>query len=1102
MANIPIQRQRETWFVTNVSNDSVRITDTPSTPVIKPGQRIDLLVYTSLAVAQSSTVIAAYISNGRLDSEEYLHTHDDKSNVGHTHELDEITNVTSSPAELTQLTDGSNADDLHKHKHNLLEGLNEKDYIHLSSAEKTELTTLTDGSNADDLHTHEGTGGVSKHNDLEEIQGGDSGDYYHLKKTQHDNLTDGSDADSLHTHNSKADTVHEHVLLNITDITATSIEINQALDGIGTKVIAANLDTLTDGSNADLLHTHAGVSTPDHNDLNGLNVDDYQHLTSSQDGILTGGASSDADSLHTHDNKLNISHLTDFTHSDITLNTSSRHNESHTIISHSDTTATGAELNTLTDSSDADGLHIHGIANAHIADTTTNPHDVTASQVDAVDRDFVNGTFRESFNALVTATLGVVTVTLTNAAGEPSSGFDLTMQFSDGDTVLDCSDCTVDTNGTLVAGISTSPIGNYIYILQSDKLLTSSTAGWPDEEHIKVTFIFIQSATQVEADGALINQNWNDHLMNGNNQGHLSHIGQWIREQGATWFKGCASEGNAGFTQLETSGTPTPSDGTEVYIKVGSGIISQHHRHAFASIDTSTFSDNIHIVNHPTTPYLEVSDLATVLVDSLGGALNGRYYNIVIGGVANKGGEYSPLMMKLPSGSYGNSSDAINDVDSYDDYNMPREFGKESSTGFYLARITLKHATGTNKFTVVNEIDLRGRKEIGGVTGGGVGGSITEFSDSQFKIFDNDDITRIIEFDAGSITGTKTITMADRDLDLADPIFTTVNSGTLSGNNSGDQDLSGLLLNTTDTFTGTLTVNGSQTINGTAQDVLAITRAGSAALRLTETVNNGSYRVKADEIAGSFIVRDMIAVVDVLEIAKTTGLMTLSAGLTVGGTVKTDTIDSVGGLGVAFNNDICIASGYKLFTDTIAGTISTDVRFVGDVDIDADLNVDGDALIDGNVDIGLDATGKYLTGTTEEDITFDYLNIASKTTQSALLIQGIRSRFYMIDTVGTTDARTALWINNNANLQLQTLNDVQAATTVPISISLSTGDIVFGNTSTQTATFNSRLVVRNLGADPTSSATAGTLGEIGYYNNKWYGKTVGSGTDTNWSALN
>ncbi len=39
------------------------------------------------------------------------------------------------------------------------------------------------------------------------------------------------------------------------------------------------------------------------------------------------------------------------------------HAESHTIASHSDTTATGAELETLTDGSDADSLHVHNHGN-------------------------------------------------------------------------------------------------------------------------------------------------------------------------------------------------------------------------------------------------------------------------------------------------------------------------------------------------------------------------------------------------------------------------------------------------------------------------------------------------------------------------------------------------------------------------------------------------------------------------------------------------------------------------------------------------------------------------------------------------------------------
>lgn len=238
MANTPIPRQKETWFVTNVTLNSLTISDVPSIPVIKAGQRIDLLVYARLEIVQASTVIAGYISNGNLSSEEYLHTHEDKADTIHTHILTDVTDVNATADELNQLTGGNDAGDLHTHKHNELDGLNEDDFIHLTADGRIDFITLTDGSNADDLHTH----GVS--------------------------------------------------------------------------------------------------ATPDHNDLGGLNVEDYQHLTSSE--------------------------KTDFG-----LNTTHRHDESHTIVSH-DTTATGSNLNTLTNSVDADSLHTHSHAN--LVSVVANEH--------------------------------------------------------------------------------------------------------------------------------------------------------------------------------------------------------------------------------------------------------------------------------------------------------------------------------------------------------------------------------------------------------------------------------------------------------------------------------------------------------------------------------------------------------------------------------------------------------------------------------------------------------------------------------------------------------------------------------------------------------
>ena len=833
MANTPIQKPRETWFITNVSNDSIRITDIPSIPVIKPNQRIDLLTYTDLVTAQSSTVIAAYISNSRLSSEEYLHTHDDKSEIGHTHELDEITDVTASPADLTQLTDESNADDLHKHQHNLLEGLNEDDYIHLTASNKIDFTILIDGSNADDLHTHDLAGNID-HDKLDNLQGGASDDYYHLKKTQHDTLTDGSDADALHTHDGKADTNHTHILSNVTDVTATSTEINQALDGIGLTVTDTNLNTLTDNSNADGLHSHSASGHPDHNDLNGLNVGDYQHLTSAE--------------------KTNFD-----------LNTSKRHDELHTVVSHSDTTATGTELDNLTDGTNADALHVHGASgvtgltedeilfgkadgtieqdpnliwdgstltvagdvslvnnndklyfgdnqeasiyfdgtdlnitlnepsqtgdinltdnvsiNGDATPHITNNYDLGTTdkrwnnlyysgnildtsgkilQERYVDRSLVNGTFRESFDFLADSDGAVVTASLNNQ--DNPSGAVLTMQFSDGDSELQ-----VPSEIILTAGSNTSPQNNYIYIPISTKVLTQSDNNFPiDEEHIKIAYLLIPSAAHVQSDGTYINQNWNDELTD-DVSGSMAHVGERIRYSGANYFSGIDPNGT------DQAALASYYNDADASFRASSGIIYQMHRHPTPQFDSSTAQDDFHVVNWFGEAFRETNLFTDIVADSNGDTLANSYFNLFFFAVGNKTGEYAPFMCQLPSGNYNSRTSAENDVDGFDNLNMPREFNLDSSTGVPICRMTMRYTGGINTLTHISTVDLR----VVGISGVGGTGLGTDFADNQFDIFNVTDNTKVIDFFAGNITAgnTRTITMADRDLDLANPIFTSV----------------------------------------------------------------------------------------------------------------------------------------------------------------------------------------------------------------------------------------------------------------------------------------------------------------------------------------
>jgi hypothetical protein len=159
-----------------------------------------------------------------------------------------------------------------------------------------------------------------------------------------------------------------------------------------------------------------------------------------------------------------------------------------------------------------------------VGDSFTCSHvGITATlQVDAVGNSLVNGTFKESFNALATSDGATITMTL-----EKVGQGDLTMQFSDGSTNLDCSPtlCSIE----LTAGSDASPTENFIYIPQSTKVLTKSTTDWPSEEHIRVSYFLVPSATFVQSNGTYINQNWNDHLAGTDNQGHIAHMGERLR---------------------------------------------------------------------------------------------------------------------------------------------------------------------------------------------------------------------------------------------------------------------------------------------------------------------------------------------------------------------------------------------------------------------------------------------------------------------------------------------------------------------------------------------------------------------------------------------
>jgi len=359
-----------------------------------------------------------------------------------------------------------------------------------------------------------------------------------------------------------------------------------------------------------------------------------------------------------------------------------------------------------------------------------------------------NGTILESFDATVTSDGATITMSL-----EQSGGGDLTMQFSDGLAVLDCTlpVCTI----ALTAGTVASPQQNYIYIPKSTKVLTKSTSDWPGTEHIKIAYLFVQTAAYVASDGPLINQNWNDHVAGTDLMGHMTHIGENIRRRGAVYFSGLDG---AGGDDYSTSGAGS------VTLQVGAGVVYQMHKQTIASKDTSG-ADDLHVINAHATDggaYLGTQNLYDITVDTQNVSLNNRYFNVVLIGVGNKSGEYAPLLVNIPNGSYNTLSGAQNDTSGHDVLDIPRQFNIDSSTGFYICRLTFRKAGGT--WVYQSTVDLRGTTPSS-VSGGAAGGTTTNFSDNLFTVFNNTDPTKIIALLASTIASgnTRTFTAPDND---------------------------------------------------------------------------------------------------------------------------------------------------------------------------------------------------------------------------------------------------------------------------------------------------------------------------------------------------
>ena len=405
-----------------------------------------------------------------------------------------------------------------------------------------------------------------------------------------------------------------------------------------------------------------------------------------------------------------------------------------------------------------------------------------------------NGSFLETFNATSTSDGTNVRVQLEEADDYDGN---LTMRFSSGDVIL-----STPTSTDLTPGTDTSPTENFVYITETNQYLEVSTSDWPaNTEHIKVAYFFVPSAGFVQTSGSYVNQNWNDHAMNDDNQGHILHIAERSRYLGAVYHSGVDGNGDASTYIERTDAAPDT-----VYIKSTSGVVYQMHEHAVPAKDTSG-TDMFLIPNSSVNAYEDGQDLYDFLVDADGDSMSSNYYNLVLWATANKTGEFAPLMINLPTCSYNTQTGAEQDSQGCDVFTIPAAFKLESSNGFLIARLTMQHTVGGGDLELISTVDLRGSTPQS-VTGGSAAGALVNFPDNQFTVFDETDSTKIGAFDIGTniTTGnTRTLKWPDSDGTMC----------ILEKEQAFSVAQTFIDINSTSTQTDTLTVYGTTTIDTT-----------------------------------------------------------------------------------------------------------------------------------------------------------------------------------------------------------------------------------------------------------------------------------------------
>jgi len=176
------ENKRESWWVRNLTNNTITIGDLLLFPALKPGKRADLLHYYTREKVSHSKVLVKLVK-ARIVSldKDKIYANEFPGPITSA-DIDEAI----TPGEENEIT--KIIDDLKHNDTNDIQGGSVEDYYHLT---QNQHNTLTGGSYADSLHTHNIDDLTVLHNNLEGLQGGDpsADEFYHLSTGEVDKIS-------------------------------------------------------------------------------------------------------------------------------------------------------------------------------------------------------------------------------------------------------------------------------------------------------------------------------------------------------------------------------------------------------------------------------------------------------------------------------------------------------------------------------------------------------------------------------------------------------------------------------------------------------------------------------------------------------------------------------------------------------------------------------------------------------------------------------------------------------------------------------------------------------------------------------------------------